>query len=234
MGFTGLGVGGANALELTSAGKYDMKLTVDEQEVSDAFHGAIVSAFADSKDSPQWWNTAPSWWGYTFNPKSGKFEPSPDTRSPRRGRIGDTGTPRALGATMAAHNSMNGMLTGKRSVTSSYRTSNLGSPSSDHAAGRAYDLTGQNLGQYASLAKSAGGFAEFHGAASSRHLHVVPSLGRSGDTSSPVGAMPVAGGSSYTAGDISITIVESKDAKATAKEVAREIIAMQKNERRRM
>ena len=129
---------------------------------------------------------------------------------------------------------MNSKLTGKRTVTSSFRTNNLGSPSSDHAAGRAYDLTGQNLGQYASLAKSSGGFAEFHGAASSRHLHVVPSLTPSGDTSSPMSSNMSPTGTTYNGGDISITIVESKDAKATAREVANEIIAMQKNERRRM
>jgi hypothetical protein len=41
-------------------------------------------------------------------------------------------------------------------------------------------------------------------------------------------------GTTYNGGDISITIVESKDARATAKEVANEIIAMQKNERRRI
>jgi hypothetical protein len=129
---------------------------------------------------------------------------------------------------------MDSMLTGKRNVTSSFRTTNLGSPSSDHAAGRAYDLTGQNLGQYASLTKSAGGFAEFHGAASTRHLHVVPALGRSGDRSTPVATATASAPVTYQGGDISITVVESKDARATAKEVAKEIIAMQKNERRRM
>lgn len=219
---------------LTDIVEKEMKLTVDEEAIRKQFMEAVKAGFLDINKSPEWWDRAPTWWNYKFNPDTGKFEPEKDTRSPRRGRIGDTGAPKALGATMAAHRSMDSMLTGKRSVTSSFRTTNLGSPSSDHAAGRAYDLTGQNLGQYASLAKSAGGFAEFHGAASSRHLHVVPALGRSGDTSSPVVVGATAAGGSYQGGDINITIVESKDARATAKEVAREIIAMQRNERRRM
>lgn len=101
----------------------------------------------------------------------------PDTRTPRRGGVGDTPTRRALRGTMRAHDYFNSMLTGKRFVTSSFRTNNLGSPSSDHAAGRAYDLVGQNLGQYQSMVNASGGFAEFHGVASNRHLHVVPPMG---------------------------------------------------------
>ena len=224
---------GKGALALENIVEQGIEVKVDQTELQKAFLNAVVDGFAQSKDAPQWWNQSPNWWSWKFNPDSGKFE-APDTRSPRRGLVGDTSTPKALGATMSAHNSMNSMLTGKRSVTSSFRTNNLGSPSSDHAAGRAYDLKGQNLGQYASLAKASGGFAEFHGAASTRHLHVVPSLGRSGDTSTPVGSVMSPSGTTYNGGDISITIVESKDARATAKEVANEIIAMQKNERRRI
>jgi hypothetical protein len=235
---------GQGKFALENVAKEIIEVKVDRTQLQSDFLAAVNQGFSQSKDAPQWWNQAPDWWNNTpgaggtgrkwnqaLNDGAGGWE---DTRTPRRGRVGDTGTPRALGATMSAHNSMNSMLTGKRSVTSSFRTTGLGSPSSDHKAGRAYDLTGQNLGQYASLAKSAGGFAEFHGAASSRHLHVVPSLGRSGDTSTPVGSVMSPSGTTYNGGDISITIVESKDAKATAKEVAKEIIAMQKNERRRI
>jgi hypothetical protein len=78
---------------------------------------------------------------------------------------------------MAAHSRFNSLLTGTRNVTSSLRFDNLGSMSSDHAAGRAYDLVGQNLGQYQKLVTQAGGFAEFHGRGGSRHLHVVPPIG---------------------------------------------------------
>jgi hypothetical protein len=90
---------------------------------------------------------------------------------------------------------MDGQLTGKRTVTSSLRNYALGSPSSDHATGSAYDLTGQNLGMYARLVHSNGGFAEFHGSAANRHLHVVPGPGV-GDTRT---AKSVSAGSSTSA-----------------------------------
>jgi hypothetical protein len=70
-------------------------------------------------------------------------------------------------------------------MTSAFRTFGLGSPSSDHATGRAYDLTGQNLGAYSKLVHANGGFAEFHGTGGGRHLHVVPGPGPIGDTASP-------------------------------------------------
>lgn len=235
---------GKGALALENIVEQGIELKVDQTELQKAFLNAVNAGFSEANDAPDWWNRAPDWWNGTPGTSGRKWVQSlndgaggwvdMDTRSPRRNLVGDTKTPRALGATMSAHNSMNSMLTGKRSVTSSFRTTGLGSPSSDHKAGRAYDLTGQNLGQYASLAKAAGGFAEFHGAASTRHLHVVPALGRSGDTSTPVGSVMSPSGTTYNGGDISITIVESKDARATAKEVANEIIAMQKNERRRI
>lgn len=224
---------GKGALALENIVEKGIEVKVDQTEIQKAFLNAVNTGFAQSKDAPQWWNQAPNWWEHVkWNGNS--FYVEQDTKSPKRDLVGDTSTPKALGATMSAHNSMDSMLTGKRSVTSSFRTTGLGSPSSDHKAGRAYDLKGQNLGQYASLAKAAGGFAEFHGAASTRHLHVVPALGRSGDTSTPVGSVMSPSGTTYNGGDISITIVESKDARATAKEVANEIIAMQKNERRRI
>jgi hypothetical protein len=81
---------------------------------------------------------------------------------------------------------MDASLTGKRTVTSSFRTTGLGSINSDHVTGRAYDLVGQNLGQYQTMAKAGGGFAEFHGVNGSRHLHVVPGSGAIGDRSMPI------------------------------------------------
>jgi hypothetical protein len=103
-----------------------------------------------------------------------------DTRTPR----GDTTSSR-LSQTMGRHAQFDSMLTGNRTVTSSYRNFGLGSINSDHVMGRAYDLTGQNLGQYAKLVHDNGGFAEFHGSNANRHLHVVPGIG---DTAMP--AMP--------------------------------------------
>ena len=107
-------------------------------------------------------------------------EEKKDTSSPRGGRIGDTTTSR-LSQTMGRHAMLDSQLTGKRTITSAFRTWGLGSPSSDHVTGRAYDLVGQNLGQYSKLVHANGGFAEFHGAAANRHLHVVPGPGM-GDT----------------------------------------------------
>jgi hypothetical protein len=107
---------------------------------------------------------------------------------------------------MARHASINSQLTGKRTITSSYRTFALGSPSSDHLTGRAIDLVGANLGQYKKLTEESGGFAEFHGRGASRHLHVVPGPGAIGDSAVPVMARPIqavpssrgsAGGNSY-------------------------------------
>jgi hypothetical protein len=120
---------------------------------------------------------------------------SGDTRTPR----GDTLSSR-FSRTMTAHGQLDSMLSGKRTITSGWRNFNLGSPSSDHVMGRAYDLTGQNLGQYKSLVDASGGFAEFHGSGGSRHLHVVPNTsGAIGDASSPVGSMSTgsAGSTSY-------------------------------------
>lgn len=108
-----------------------------------------------------------------------------DTSSPRGKGIGDTTSSR-LSQTMARHSAIDSQLTGRRNVTSTYRTTGLGSINSDHVMGRALDLTGQNLGQYAKLVHANGGFAEFHGTNASRHLHVVPGPGSpTGDTQSP-------------------------------------------------
>jgi hypothetical protein len=88
---------------------------------------------------------------------------------------------------------------------------------------------------YASLINSSGGFAEFHGSAGTRHLHVVPPPSPMGDTSSArmgsAGASPTS--STYEGDSFNITVVESKDAKATAQEVVRQIAEIQKTWRRR-
>jgi len=116
-----------------------------------------------------------------------------DTRSPRRSRTGDTTSSRWKG-TLGKHMAFSSLVPGNRTITSGVRNFGLGSPSSDHLTGNAYDLTGDNLGQYAGAVNGAGGFAEFHGSAGSRHLHVVPPMG---DTTTPamLSAMSSAGGS---------------------------------------
>ena len=104
-----------------------------------------------------------------------------DTSSPRRNMVGTLGT----------HSKFDMAIAGKRSITSGFRTWGLGSINSDHAAGRAYDLVGQNLGLYQASMRSAGGFAEFHGSGAARHLHVVPPTGPVGDTATPSFAQPM-------------------------------------------
>lgn len=153
------------------------------EEASKKFANDIATAITTAFDNPEAWEgQTPQWWSdmkkYKWTVSNNTLQlMEADTRSQRRGRVGDTSTSRALGATMAAHSRFNSMLTGKRTITSALRFDNLGSMSSDHAAGRAYDLTGDNLGQYQRLISKAGGFAEFHGRGSSRHLHVVPPIG---------------------------------------------------------
>ena len=166
-------------------------LTDEQKGMKTAFLQALNDGFMKATKQPDWWNNAPTWWSAGLeaikDPKTGKkniFVPikPEDTSTPR----GDTSVSRTLGNTLSSHNYFNGMLAGKRTITSSWRNYALGSPSSDHVTGRAYDLIGQNLGQYSSLINGAGGFAEFHGAAGSRHLHVVPPSGPIGDDSEPL------------------------------------------------
>ena len=102
---------------------------------------------------------------------------------------GDTASPKSnLMRTMGTHSMIDAMISGNRQVTSGYRTHNLGSSNSDHVNGLALDITGDNLGAYATAMRSAGGFAELHGSGSSRHLHVVPPMAM-GDTPSPQAPM---------------------------------------------
>jgi hypothetical protein len=108
-----------------------------------------------------------------------------DTKRP----IGDVGS--TLGSTMNKYNMLNGQLPGTRMITSGYRNYALGSINSDHVMGRALDVVGSNLNGLQSLTQANGGFAEFHGSGSGRHLHMVPNA--QGDTAGPVGG----GGSTY-------------------------------------
>jgi hypothetical protein len=159
-----------------------------------------------------------------------------DTSSPRGKGIGDTTSSR-LAQTMSRHASMNGQLTGTRTITSAFRTFGLGSPSSDHATGRAYDLTGQNLGAYSKLVHANGGFAEFHGNNANRHLHVVPGPGAMGDTSVPSfgrmpQSMPGQSGSSTT-NNITVNGAPGQSPEAIAAAVIQKIEARERNIRER-
>lgn len=148
---------------------------------------------------------------------------------------GKSDTPTArFQRTMSAHSRISGMLSGKQTVTSGIRSTNLGSINSDHVTGAAFDVTGQNLGKYSSLVNGSGGFAEFHGTGGARHLHVVPGEA-AGDTMSPVMPMtaPSSGGSSVA---VSMNIYPSQgmDEEALANKVHARILSATRsaNERR--
>jgi len=145
-----------------------------------------------------------------------------DTRSPRG--IGDTRSSR-FANTLSAHSGLDSMATGKRFITSGWRNFALGSPSSDHIMGRAYDLQGQNLGAYKSLVDKSGGFAEFHGAGGGRHLHVVPNVsgGAMGDSSTPL-SMGSSGGGVGTTNYNNYTI-NVNGAEASPQEIAETVMA---------
>jgi hypothetical protein len=113
-------------------------------------------------------------------------EQPPDTRTPR-GPIGDA-TSRNLGTTLSNHSAVNDSIPGKRNITSGYRNYALGSLKSDHVTGRALDMVGDNLVSYRDKMENAGGFAEFHGAGDTRHLHVVPPNRSLGDSMTAVSA----------------------------------------------
>jgi hypothetical protein len=147
-----------------------------------------------------------------------------DTSSPRGKGIGDTTSSR-LSQTMARHSAIDSQLTGSRNVTSAYRTTGLGSINSDHVTGRALDLTGQNLGQYAKLVHANGGFAEFHGTNASRHLHVVPGPGGpTGDTQSPARMTQTKGQMSNGAPTYNISFAINGTGNMSPNEIAQTVI----------
>lgn len=211
-------------LVTSTAGTLADQLSDQQKELQNALVSAIGTGF---DDKPEWWDQAPAWWN---------TKPGGDTYSPRAGRVGDTVTSR-LGRTLSRHNYFNSMLTGKRSITSSWRQTGLGSPSSDHVTGNAYDLVGQNLGQYATMVNKAGGFAEFHGAAGSRHLHVVPPSTPVGDTgTSRIGQMApsaIALAPQQSSVTINVYASEGQSEQEIARVVMNEISKAQRNYRER-
>jgi hypothetical protein len=221
----GIDLGAAGALTTSTAGTLADQLEGQQKELQKSLVSAIGTGF---DDKPEWWNGTPAWWG---NAGTG----TPDTSSPRAKGVGDTISSR-LSRTMSRHNYFNSGLTGKRSITSSWRNHSLGSPSSDHATGNAYDLVGQNLGQYATTINKAGGFAEFHGAAGSRHLHVVPPSSPVGDTgTSRIGQSAPRATTSENLGGVTINVyaTDKQDERAIARIVMSEISKAQRNYRER-
>lgn len=206
-------------------------------KVATELHQQFLQAIETGFDaSPEWWETQPQWWRDMINAGLvGPVKTTPDTRSPRRGGIGDTSTSRTLGRTLSAHSRFDSALTGSRTITSAFRTFGLGSPSSDHAAGRAYDLTGQNLGQYAKMISDSGGFAEFHGSGGSRHLHVVPPLGDTSVTRATSGKGSSSGGGGVAMAPVTVNVygTENQSPQDIARQVIYEIEKAQRNWRER-
>ena len=183
----------------------------------------VIEAAFTSK--PDWMKNAPDWYSKESfldlidSDKNGQIDR--DTSTPR----GDT-TSRRLSRTLSRHNYFNSMFAGKRNITSAYRTDMLGSINSDHITGRAYDLTGQNLGAYATMVNRMGGFAEFHGTGGARHLHVVPGETPMGDTTAPsmrTGAMSVAGGSTSNTYNVVVNAAPGMDVNTLANAVIERI-----------
>ena len=172
--------------------------------------------------------------GDTFTLAVGKFDTAAqliidelgsDTASPRRNMLN----------TMGKHSAFDAQIAGNRTVTSGFRTNALGSMSSDHAAGRAYDLVGQNLGLYGQAINKAGGFAEFHGNGSARHLHVVPGNGPVGDTATPYMGAPIMAPSSSSNSTVNLVInaTPNMDVNALASEVMFQIERAQRSRNER-
>jgi hypothetical protein len=193
-------------------------------ELKDSY-GAIIEMFGtffDTRDSSR-----PDW--YTVEFAKAIADGKLDTSSPRGKGIGDTTSSR-LGRTMDRHSAMDGMLTGKRTMTSAYRTTQLGSTNSDHVTGRAYDLVGANLGAYQRLATANGGFAEFHGYGGTRHLHVVPGGGPYGDTGYPAKTSTAPAMASGGGQGISINMNVTGGPNASAEEIATIAVRKMKNQ----
>jgi hypothetical protein len=176
------------------------------------------------------WSTS----GEGFTTAVGKFDTAAQMIIDELG--GDTASPRRnMLNTMGKHSAFDAQIAGNRTVTSGFRTNALGSMSSDHAAGRAYDLVGQNLGLYGQAINKAGGFAEFHGNGSARHLHVVPGNGPVGDTATPYMGAPIMAPSSSSNSTVNLVInaTPNMDVNALASEVMFQIERAQRSRNER-
>ncbi len=223
MGFGGLAVSQNDEQALDAVATQTEKLanaSVGMQTAVETMNKYMGPLFSRITDKPEWWS------------KEAMAEiMNKDTTTPR----GDTTSSR-LSQTMARHAAMDSQLTGKRNITSAYRTVGLGSINSDHVTGRAYDLVGQNLGAYSRLVHANGGFAEFHGTLANRHLHVVPA--RAGDTSTPMapaGMSQMSGGGGGSTNYFNIEINgATQSPEAIANMVMAKIAEKERNTRERI
>lgn len=151
--------------------------------------------------------------------ETGLGKETPDTATPRAGKFGDSTSAR-FGRTMSAHAALNGRYGGRRTVTSGVRNFALGSITSDHTTGAAFDLTGDNLLAYGKDIRDSGGFAEMHGGPDNRHLHVVPNIGDS-YSPAPVAARQPVMAAAAPSGPITVNVYgsEGQSVQALADEV---------------
>lgn len=208
----------------------DEKLALFGEEGVAIMEGMNKVIEAGFQDRPDWMKDPPDW--FTTESFTALVEAvnNGDTSTPR----GDTTSSR-LGQTLSAHNYFNSQLAGRRSITSAFRTTNLGSINSDHVTGRAYDLVGDNLGAYATMINKSGGFAEFHGTGGSRHLHVVPNTGGpQGDATATRTTVAVPQSSGGVAYNVTINAQPGQDPEQIAAAVMRKIETQQRSMRERM
>lgn len=224
--FGGLGF---DVFQLAVEDLSEVPMTMDQQLALYGEEGvAIITGMnqvieAAFTNQPDWMKDPPDWYSKESFMAMIAAAEEDDTRTPRGS--GDTTSSR-LGRTLTRHNYFNSMFAGKRSITSAFRTTGLGSINSDHIMGRAYDLVGDNLGAYATMVNRSGGFAEFHGRGGNRHLHVVPGETPMGDTAAPyMGGVVTANGSSSTSNTYNFTInaAPGMDVEAVAAAVQRKI-----------
>lgn len=204
-------------------------------KMREAVRSGFTDAFA-AGTAPVWWREYPGWWEGekkdTSSPmaqqqsafaQSYGISPDEAMRQQSAPTDGDTTTTR-LARTLMSHARLNGQLPGKRMITSAWRNTNLGSLNSDHVTGNAYDLIGQNLVGYAALVNGSGGFAEFHGSGSDRHLHVVPGAAPYGDAVSPMSGSTAPSGGTYNSNySIVVNASPNQDVSAIANEVMNRI-----------
>jgi phage-related protein len=126
---------------------------------------------------------------------SDDYDPNP--RRSVGGTFGDTGSPRALGGTLALHSAIAGP--GIQVTNALTGGGGHGPGSGQHQGGQALDLSGQGLPAYRARLMGLGGYAAFHGSGAGRHLHAVyPKVTTSqavASTSSRTRSLPALAGS---------------------------------------
>jgi len=221
-------------IEETNTGKMDAVVTALANGIPE--FTAAVTKFTQLSGEAFKSISTPEWLKDTgtasrnLSNKNGVLVAQTDTNSPRGMSIGDTTSSR-LGQTMARHSAIDGALSGRRSITSAYRTYGLGSSNSDHVTGRAIDLVGDNLVSYRDAVNRGGGFAEFHGKGDTRHLHAVPGQGAMGDSVVPA-SLGMSSGKTVAVGGNSSYTININGSNASPEEIANRVMMKIKDEQR--